>query len=492
MSNNRDLGGYDQVIQFSQRDINRQLFHLWDDEHLPDVIDEKAEGGRLTCEVAAPQIYLHARFPHQVDQRVYLEMFLGKGTFITPRRKLEIAETPWKVSIRAELCHDPITHQQVREHRRLPEEVRERILAHDEDRFGIWHLYVQLARGTVHDNLHRERSTFPPLEEDELRLLANLLEQHLKANIGQEHGLHLGFTPALKVEAAADPAADQDGTLETADGFRPTLVHHSITYEPQLEEASSVNYLMMTRGKAAPTGPGAGVVVAVGARGPESRMRLSQRFFIDETAIPRIAAHYPQQRLTRRQDVRDAWSSKVERQIETGRHAGPFRVDERTLFHLNVQTERREPHGHNARMYIGRVSRFEFTNDCPRDGTVVGELGSGDLFVRFTAAGDHLRPHAESKTSRGFLDCRYDTRKWLGLGCYTAIFREYVTENAVVAENQIREAQEALARGWEGIRTHVLPGARFFTFKDAGAELIHDYLNLTLTMTYTAAEGSAP
>ncbi|MCB1035382.1 MAG: hypothetical protein KDD47_16275 [Acidobacteria bacterium] len=487
MSNeNRDLGGYDQVIQFCQKDINDQLFHLWDDEHLPDRVRETVGGASLDCEIEAPRVHLQARFPSQAEPRIYLELFLKRGALTTPRQRYEIPDQPWKVSILARLAHQPITHRQVREHGKLPAEVKAKILAHDEDRFSIWHLYVELARGTVHGNLNRERSTLPDLGEEDLRTFAELLEQHLQANIGQEHGLHLGFTPTFKQETAAD-APGSPGW------FQPTLVHHSITYEPA-ESCSTLNYLMMTRHRPPPSGPGAGVVLAVGAQAPETRMRLSQRFFVEETAIPRIAAHYPEQRLERRRDVREAWSSRYERKVETGRWVGPFEVREFTNFHFNVQTEARGPHGHSARMYISRDSRFELTSDCPtgRMETTVGEHVDGSLNVRFTAAGDRIEAHGENRPFKDYIRGNYDTRKWLTLSCaYKGIFADYVSKNADTYLATVRRVNDLLAKDWEGIRAHVLPGARSFTFKNAGASLIHDFLNLTMVMTYTAAEGES-
>jgi hypothetical protein len=491
-SRNDDLGGYDQTFQVRQFDINSQLHWLWEFEHLPDKVDEAdSRGWSLRCCVKAPQVYLQADFPSQKNQRLLLELFLEDGKLAAPGGIHEIAN--WKVSFRTALAHEAVSHEHIRRHRRLPEDVRKRLLEHREDRFGIWHLYITLAHGGVRGNIDPNRSKLPPLGEEDLDVFATLLEQHLRKNLGHEHGMHLGFTPTLRPGIADEVAGGENW-------FRPTLVDYSITFEGSgNDDHSTLNYMMMTRQRPRPTGEGAGIIRASRPHFAFSRMRLAQSFFMEDTLCGRIHHDFPGTQLQRRSDLPIQWYWRIERHSrDHGR--GPVGCPPNTLWpgsafeapmrFVQADTANHRTLGHSARVEFECLTHWRFVSDCPRDNTAVEMTVRGGIDIYITVVDGKLRIHPEGeKTSR-----RYGkgTELWIeecpNRGYYRDIFAGCVQKSAEKEFAAARTGIQNLKTAWTGLGVHVLPGAKHFSFKNAGAPMVDGFVNLAMEISYRSTD----
>ncbi len=490
---NDDLGGYDQAFQVRQSDVNAQLFWLWDDRHLPERIDEANPfGWSLNCGVKAPKVHLHADFPSQAGQRLVLELFLDGGKLVAPGGTHEIAN--WKISFRAAIAHEAVSHGHIHRHRHLPREVRDRLLEHPENRFGIWHLYITLAHGGVRGNLDAGRSRLPNLGAEDLDILATLVEQHLRRNLGHEHGMHLGFTPTLKPGFADEAAGGENW-------FRPTLVDHSITFEGSgNEEHSTLNYMMMTRNRPRPTGAGAGVIRASRQHFGHSRMRLAQSFLMEDTLVGRIHLDFPGTQLRRRTDRPhdNQWHWRVERHSrDGGRGRGPVGCPPNQVWEghaieaptraVQAKTANHPVYGHSAEVLFFCLTDWRFVSDCPQLNTLTGMQVTGEVFLYITVVDSKLRVHPEGEKKE--LSYRRGTERWIGeCPLYRDLFRKCVQNTA---ENELAAVNTGIANlknVWTGLGVHVLPGAKHFSFKNAGAPMVDGFVNLAMEISYRGTD----
>jgi hypothetical protein len=276
-NNNLNIGGYDMAISVTQSDINAQLSRLRGHGRIDTKIDQTfSDGTSLTAILDAPTVLFKAN-PDQKNQRVFLVLHLASGTFTALDNK-QIKIEKWKVAVKVVLKINPISPEEIKNHKGIPDEVKEKLQQFDEINYKVQQLYIDFKSSSWAVDIDRSLSTTPGMPDKDYQSLGKLLDAHLRGFSGAHNPYNLGYVPTSTDTESfkADPDKSR---------FEPTGVSFSITDNGRLNE-STLNYMLMTNHREFPTGELSGIIRFNLIKG--SLMRLSQRAFIEDFILARI------------------------------------------------------------------------------------------------------------------------------------------------------------------------------------------------------------
>jgi hypothetical protein len=315
-----DLTGFDMVAAITQDTINYQLSQLFAAQVINNQLDISSKSPptghfkvavdvHLQAALAAPTIEILDGSDNR--RKVLFHVPMTKGTLSSSLMD-DLSFENWEYVFTVNLDMKAIGHDAVQAHKAIPPEVKAHLDGFTDDMFTIQHLFLDFDDADL-ASFDRNQTKCPlpaswgggdltkQADGTGLALLQTALENHFSALAGTDNPYILGYTTPAKQAGNGSLPATQD----------PTGATFSTTYNPADPTLSTLNFLLMTGGKALPASAAPSAQLWVASAGTYGRFCISRAGFFDGWLLRQLQAalstpihprHYSDSDMTNRKE----------------------------------------------------------------------------------------------------------------------------------------------------------------------------------------------